>query len=299
MVAFLFPGQGSQYVGMAGNIVDPVLTRRLFERASDVLGLDLWHLVDAGDEAELTRTENTQPALFATEMAWVGALAGRDMVCDVAAGHSLGEFGALCCAGVFTFDDGIRLVRRRGEIMARAASNSPGTMAAVVGLDERDLQLVLAEGHRSGIVEVANYNAVDQTVVSGETAAVDRVIGAVKALGRGRAIRLRVSAPFHSSIMAEGAAEFREVLRDVAFVRPHFPVVNNVAALSEVDPEAIRESLVAQFRSPVQWVRTMNVLRRMGVGEYLEVGPKNVLTALARKAVPGGNVRAIEEEKWQ
>jgi [acyl-carrier-protein] S-malonyltransferase len=299
VVAFLFPGQGSQYVGMAGNIVDPVLTRRLFERASDVLGLDLWHLVDAGDEAELTRTENTQPALFATEMAWVGALAGRDMVCDVAAGHSLGEFGALCCAGVFTFYDGIRLVRRRGEIMARAASNSPGTMAAVVGLDEKDLQLVLAEGHRSGIVEVANYNAVDQTVVSGETAAVDRVIGAVKALGRGRAIRLRVSAPFHSSIMAEGAAEFGEVLRDVAFVRPHFPVVNNVAALSEVDPEAIRESLVAQFRSPVQWVRTMNVLRRMGVGEYLEVGPKNVLTALARKAVPGGNVRAIEEEKWQ
>jgi [acyl-carrier-protein] S-malonyltransferase len=284
---------------MAGNIVDPVLTRRLFERASDVLGLDLWHLVDAGDEAELTRTENTQPALFATEMAWVGALAGRDMVCDVAAGHSLGEFGALCCAGVFTFEDGIRLVRRRGEIMARAASNSPGTMAAVVGLDENDLQLVLAEGHRSGMVEVANYNAPDQTVVSGETAAVDRVIAAVKALDRGRAIRLRVSAPFHSSIMAEGAAEFGEVLRDVAFVRPRFPVVNNVAALSETDPEAIRESLVAQFRSPVQWVRTMNVLQRMGVGEYLEVGPKNVLTALARKAVPGGNVRAIEEEKWQ
>ena len=299
MVAFLFPGQGSQYVGMAGNIVDPVLTRGLFERASDLLGLDLWHLVDTGDEVELTRTENTQPALFATEMAWVGALAGRGMVCDVAAGHSLGEFSALCCAGVFTFEDGIRLVRRRGEIMARAASSSPGTMAAVAGLNENDLQLVLAEGHRSGIVEAANYNAADQTVVSGQTAAVDRVIAAVKALGRGRAIRLRVSAPFHSSIMAEGAAEFGEVLRDVAFMRPRFPVVNNVAALSEVDPDVIKESLVAQFRSPVQWVRTMDMLQRMGVGEYLEVGPKNVLTALARKAVPGGNARAVDEEKWQ
>ncbi|MCX6085777.1 MAG: ACP S-malonyltransferase [Caldiserica bacterium] len=299
MVAFLFPGQGSQYVGMAGNIVDPVLARRLFERASDVLGLDLWHLVDAGDEAELTRTENTQPALFATEMAWVEALTGRGIVCDVAAGHSLGEFSALCCAGVFTFEDGIRLVRRRGEIMARAASNSPGTMAAVVGLNESDLELVLVEGHQSGIVEAANYNAVDQTVVSGETAAVDRVIAAVKALGRGRAIRLRVSAPFHSSIMAEGAAEFGEVMRDVAFVRPRFPVVNNVAALSEVDPEAIKGSLVAQFRSPVQWLRTMDTLQRMGVGEYLEVGPKSVLTVLARKAVPGGNARAVDEEKWQ
>jgi len=299
MVAFLFPGQGSQYVGMAGNIVDPVLARRLFERASDVLGLDLWHLVGAGDEAELTRTENTQPALFATEMAWVEALAGRGIVCDVAAGHSLGEFSALCCAGVFTFEDGIRLVRRRGEIMARAVSSSPGTMAAVVGLDESDLELVLAEGHQSGIVEAANYNAVDQTVVSGETAAVDRVIAAVKALGRGRAIKLRVSAPFHSSIMAGGAAEFGEVMRDVAFMRPRFPVVNNVAALSETDPEAIKGSLVAQFRSPVQWVRTMETLQRMGVGEYLEVGPKSVLTALARKAVPGGNARAVDEEKWQ
>jgi len=299
MTAFLFPGQGSQYVGMAGHVVDPMSARRLFERASDVLGLDLWDLVEAGDEAALTRTENTQPALFATEMAWVEALASRGMVCDVAAGHSLGEFSALCCAGVFTFEDGIRLVRRRGEIMARAASCSPGTMAAVVGLDNNDLQSVLAEGRRSGIVEAANYNASDQTVVSGEMAAVDRVIGAVKAIGRGRAIKLRVSAPFHSSIMAGSAAEFGAVLHDVAFLRPRFPVVNNVAALSEDDPEAIRECLVAQFRSPVQWVHTMETLQRMGATEYLEVGPKGVLTALGRKAVPGGNVRAVEEEKWQ
>ena len=299
MTAFLFPGQGSQYVGMAGNVVDPMLARRLFERASDVLGLDLWDIVEAGDEAALTRTENTQPALFATEMAWVDALASRGMVCDVAAGHSLGEFSALCCAGVFTFEDGIRLVRRRGEIMAKAASHSPGTMAAVVGLDDDDLQSVLAEGRRSGIVEAANYNASDQTVVSGETAAVDSVIGAVKTLGRGRAIKLRVSAPFHSSIMADSAAEFETVLHDVMFSRPHFPVVNNVAALSEDDPEAIREYLVAQFKSPVQWVHTMETLQRMGATEYLEVGPKGVLTALGRKAVPGGNVRAVEEEKWQ
>lgn len=299
MTAFLFPGQGSQYVGMAGKVVDPIRTRRLFERASDVLGLDLWDIVEAGDEAALTRTENTQPALFATEMAWVETLAGRGIVCDVAAGHSLGEFSALCCAGVFTFEDGIRLVRHRGEIMARAASRSPGTMAAIIGLDDNDLQRVLAEGRRSGIVEAANYNASDQTVVSGEIAAVDRVIGAVKAMGKGRAIRLRVSAPFHSSIMAEHAAEFEAVLHNVVFVRPRFPVVNNVAARSEDDPEAIRECLVAQFRSPVQWVRTMAALQSMGVSEYLEVGPKSVLTALGRKAVPGGNVRAVEEEKWQ
>ncbi len=299
MIAFLFPGQGSQYVGMAGKVVDPILTRRLFGQASDVLGLDLWNLVEAGDEAVLTRTENTQPALFVAEMAWVEALASRGMGCDVAAGHSLGEFSALCCAGVFTFEDGIRLVRRRGEIMARAASGSPGTMAAVVGLDDKDLQRVLAEGRRSGIVEAANYNAFDQTVVSGEMAAVDRVIGAVKEIGRGRAIKLRVGAPFHSSIMAGGAAEFEAVVHDIPFSRPRFPVVNNVAAVSEDDPETIRECLVAQFKSPVQWVRTMETLQRMGASEYLEVGPKGVLTALGRKAVPGGNVRAVEDEIWQ
>jgi [acyl-carrier-protein] S-malonyltransferase len=299
MMAFLFPGQGSQYVGMAGKVIDLMVVHRLFERASDVLGLNLWDIVETGDEAALTRTENTQPALFATEMAWVEALASRGMACDAAAGHSLGEFSALCCAGVFTFEDGIRLVRRRGEIMARAASHSPGTMAAIVGLDDNDLQSVLAEGRRSGIVEAANYNACDQTVVSGEIAAVDGVIGAVKALGRGRAIKLRVGAPFHSSIMAGSAAEFEAALRDVTFSRPHFPVVNNVAARSEDDPETIRECLVAQFKSPVQWMHTMEMLQGMGVTEYVEVGPKAVLAALGRKAVPGGNVRAVEEEKWQ
>jgi [acyl-carrier-protein] S-malonyltransferase len=190
-------------------------------------------------------------------------------------------------------------VRRRGEIMARAASDSPGTMAAVVGLDENDFQHVLAEGRMAGIVEAANYNACDQTVVSGEVAAVDRVMGAVKALGRGRAIKLRVGAPFHSSIMTDGAAEFGLILQDVKFSRPHFPVVNNVAATSEEEPEAIRGALVAQFRSPVQWVRTMEVLQRRGASEYVEVGPRGVLTALGRKAVPGGDFRAVEEEKWQ
>jgi [acyl-carrier-protein] S-malonyltransferase len=299
MIAFLFPGQGSQYVGMAGRVVDPILTRRLFGQASDVLGLDLWNLVEAGDEATLTRTENTQPALFATEMAWVQALASRGMGCNVAAGHSLGELSALCCAGVFTFEDGIRLVRQRGEIMARAVSGSPGTMAAIVGLDDNDLQCVLAEGRRAGIVEAANYNASDQTVVSGEMAAVDRVIGAVKEIGRGRAIKLRVGAPFHSSIMVGGAAEFATVVHDIPFSRPRFPVVNNVAAVPEDNPETIKECLVAQFKSPVQWVRTMETLQRMGASEYLEVGPKGVLTALGRKAIPEGNVRAVEEETWQ
>lgn len=298
MRAFLFPGQGSHYVGMASRVADQTLTRRLFEQADDVLGFDLWSLVETGDETELTRTENTQPALFTVEMAWVGALANRGVTCDAAAGHSLGEFSALCCAGVFSFEDGLRIVRRRGEIMAQAASASPGTMAAIVGLEDNDLQLVLAEGRQSGIVDVANYNALDQTVVSGEIAAVDRVIGTVKAIGRGRAIKLRVSAPFHSSIMANGAAEFGAVLQGVAFVRPRFPVVNNVAALSEDDPETIRECLVTQFRSPVQWVHTMDTLERMGTSQYLEVGPRNVLTGLGRKAVPGRDIRAVEEEKW-
>lgn len=298
MRVFLFPGQGSQYVGMAGNIADQLVARQLFQRAGDVLGFDLWSLVQDGDEATLTRTENTQPALFVTEMAWVQALTTRNVACDAAAGHSLGEFSALCSAGVFSFEDGVRLVRHRGEIMARAVSNSPGTMAAIVGLGDGDLATVLAEGHAVGVVEVANYNAPDQTVVSGEISAVDRVMTAVRTMGRGRAIKLRVGAPFHSSIMAGGAAEFGQLLAEIRLSKPRFPVVNNVAAVAESEPEAIRQNLIAQFSHPVQWVRTMDVLARIGVSEYLEVGPKNVLATIARKVVHGQKVSAVEEQTW-
>jgi [acyl-carrier-protein] S-malonyltransferase len=298
MRAFLFPGQGSQYIGMAGRVPDPSSARTLFGQASDVLGIDLWQLVEAGDEETLVRTENTQPALFVTEVAWVQALARRGVLCDVAAGHSLGEFTALYAAGVFTFEDGVRLVRRRGEIMAKAASDSPGTMAALIGFGKEDLELVLAEGQAVGVVEVANYNAPDQTVVSGEVMAVEKVIAAVRALGRGRAIRLRVGAPFHSSIMAQGSVEFRAALSNVSFANPRFPVVNNVAGSTASDPDAIRKNLVSQFRNPVQWVRTMETLQQMGADQYLEIGPKNVLAALARKAIPAGDIKAVEGESW-
>jgi [acyl-carrier-protein] S-malonyltransferase len=298
MTAFLFPGQGSQYIGMASKVPDGSFTRSLFEQASCVLGLDLWQLVEAGDEENLVRTENTQPALFVTEMAWVHALAGYGVRCDVAAGHSLGEFAALCAAGVFTFEDGVRLVRRRGEIMAKAALDTPGTMAALVGLNEEELSAVLAEGQAVGVVEAANYNAADQTVVSGEVEAVERVVTAVRDLGHGRAIRLRVSAPFHSSIMARGSLEFRTALQHVPFVGPRFPVVNNVSGLIASSPDVIKEGLVSQFRSPVQWVRTTETFRQMGVRRYLEVGPKGVLAALARKAIPTADVRFVEGESW-
>lgn len=298
MRAFLFPGQGSQYIGMAAKVPDSSATYALFQQASDVLGFDLWQLVEAGDEATLVRTENTQPALFVTEVAWVRALMGRGISCDVAAGHSLGEFTALCTAGVFTFEDGVRLVRRRGEIMARAASEFPGTMAALIGLSREDLELVLAEGRAVGAVEAANYNAPDQTVVSGEVAAVEKVMTAVRTLGRGRAIRLRVGAPFHSSIMAPGSIEFQAALHDVAFASPRFPVVNNVAGSTTSDPDMIRENLVSQFKSPVQWIRTMETLQQMSVDQYLEVGPKNVLATLARKAIPAADVKTVEGESW-
>ena len=298
MRAFLFPGQGSQYVGMAGKVPDGPFTRSLFEQAGSVLSLDLWQMVEGGDEENLVRTENTQPALFVTEMAWVHVLAGNGIRCDVAAGHSLGEFAALCAAGVFGFEDGVRLVRHRGEIMARAASDTPGTMAALVGLSEEDLKTVLAEGLTAGVVEAANYNAVDQTVVSGEVVAVDRVIAAVRALGRGRAIKLRVGAPFHSSIMTRGSLEFQSALESISFVGPRFPVVNNVSGVVASAPDAIKQNLVSQFRSPVQWVRTTETFRQMGVHRYLEVGPKSVLSALMRKAATDADVRFVEGGSW-
>ena len=299
MTAFLFPGQGSQYVGMARRVPDPEVSRQLFAEASSVLGFDLWDLIESGDEATLMRTENTQPALFVTEMAWAQALSRRGIAADIAAGHSLGEFSALCYAGVFSFEDGVRLVQQRGALMAEAVSRSPGSMAAVIGLSGDDLAAVLADGRTAGIVEPANYNAVDQTVVSGETAAVLRVVQSVRALGRGRAIPLKVGAPFHSSIMAPGAREFEGVLNQVTLARPRIPVVNNVAAAIEGDPGTIRSCLVAQFKNPVQWVRTMEVLKEQGVDRCVEVGPKSVLTALAKKTIPGAALEAVEEMKWQ
>lgn len=299
MTAFLFPGQGSQYVGMARRVPDAEASRQLFAQASSVLGFDLWDLIETGDEVTLMRTENTQPALFVTEMAWAQALSRRGIAADIAAGHSLGEFSALCYAGVFSFEDGVRLVQRRGALMAEAVSSSPGSMAAVIGLNGDDLAAVLADGRTAGTVEPANYNAVDQTVVSGEAAAVLKVVQSVKALGRGRAIPLKVGAPFHSSIMAPGAAAFEHVLNEVTLAQPRIPVVNNVAAAVEEDPGTIRTSLVAQFKNPVQWVHTMDVLKERGVDRYVEVGPRNVLTALARKAVPEAVLEAVEEMKWQ
>lgn len=299
MTAFLFPGQGSQYVGMAHRIPDVEASRQLFAQASSVLGFDLWELIETGDESTLMRTENTQPALFVTEIAWARVLSKRGITADIAAGHSLGEFSALCYAGVFSFEDGVRLVQQRGALMAEAVSSSPGSMAAVIGLNSDDLAAVLAEGRKAGIVEPANYNAVDQTVVSGEAAAVAKVVQSVKALGRGRAIPLKVGAPFHSSIMAPGAIEFERVLKEVTLARPRIPVINNVAAAIEDEPGTIRSCLVAQFRNPVQWVRTMEVLKEKGVDRYVEVGPRNVLSALAKKAVSGASIEAVEEMTWQ
>lgn len=293
MRAFVFPGQGSQYVGMNRRL--PVSARTLFDRAGQILDFDLWGLVDSGDDQVLVQTQNTQPALFVTEAAWTAVLSEKGVSCDVAAGHSLGEFSALYAAGVLTFEDAVRVVRRRGEIMAAAVQRCPGTMAALIGLSETELAQVLQEGRTAGIAEAANYNTPQQTVISGETAAVDRVIQAVKSMGKGRAIKLHVGAPFHSSIMNSGAVEFSQFLQGIPFSRARFPVINNVAATVTEDPEAIRANLVAQFRSPVQWVRTIQRCSAMGVQEYLEVGPRNVLTGMVRQMVPGICAHSVEE----
>ncbi len=299
MKAFLFPGQGSQYVGMADAIPDRAEALSLFARASDVLRMDLWKLVQSGEEEVLIRTENAQPALFVTEMAWFYALARRGVVCDIAAGHSLGEFTALCAADVFSFEDGVSLVRRRGEIMANAVSKTPGSMVALIGMGRDDVGTILDAAQSVGIVEIANFNAPDQTVLSGEESAIQRVVAEAGALGHGRAVKLRVGAPFHSSLMTQGSVEFETVLKAVPFSDPLFPVVNNVAGMVEMLPGRIKGNLVLQFRSPVQWIQTMKTLEDMGFNQYLEVGPRTVLSALARKANSRSVVQAVEAGSWE
>jgi [acyl-carrier-protein] S-malonyltransferase len=297
--ALIFPGQGSQYVGMAGVVGHAEGVLDMYERARSVLNYDLLSLIEEGDEATLTRTDHTQPALFVTEMAWVRLLSSRGVLPDVLAGHSLGEFSAFCAAGAFSFEDGVRLVRTRGEIMARAAAEHPGAMAAVIGLKACDLGPALGAGTLAGVVEVANYNTEDQIVVSGDVAAVDAVIAHIKGSGSGRAMKLKVGAPFHSSIMTDGAEEFKVLLRDIAITPARSPVIGNVAAEVVTDPDAIRAELYLQFKSPVQWVSTLKKLDSLGVDEYVEVGPRAVLAGMAAKVLPGRDIWSVEGRQWQ
>jgi [acyl-carrier-protein] S-malonyltransferase len=283
--AFVFPGQGSQSLGMLADLAsaDP-LVRSTFAEASAVLGYDLWKLASEGPEEALNQTERTQPAMLAAGVAtwriWRSRGGGLPLLVS---GHSLGEFTALVCAEALEFAPAIDLVRFRGQIMQEAVPAGTGAMAAILGLDDADIEAACREAAQGSIVEPANFNSPGQVVIAGEAAAVQRAIELAKARGAKRAVPLPVSVPSHTSLMKAAAARLAERLRALTVRTPHVRYLSAVDATEHAAPDEIRALLVRQLSSPVRWSQTLKAIAASGVSQVIECGPGKVLTGLNRR----------------
>lgn len=285
---FLFPGQGSQSVGMlAGLAESQPEVRATFAEASEVLGLDLWRLVSLGPAEDLGRTEHTQPAMLAAGVAvWRTWLARGGPEPQAMAGHSLGEYSALVCAGALGFADAIATVAERGRLMQGAVPAGQGAMAAVLGLDDEQVGALCAQAAEGEVLEPVNFNAPGQVVIAGSAGAVGRAVAGAKSAGARRAIVLPVSVPSHCALMRPAADLLAERLAGVAVVAPRIPVVHNVSVETAADPDAIRALLVRQLHSPVRWVETVRRFADDGAVLALEAGPGKVLTGLGKRIAP-------------
>ena len=285
----LFPGQGSQHVGMGRDLADAFpVAADTFEEADDLLGLPLSRLMWEGPAETLTATENAQPALYVHALAAFRVVRSKLGTVAAAAGHSLGELSAHAAAGTFSFADGLRLVRWRGELMAKAADAAPGAMAAVMGLDGAVVASLCGELSAQGtVVTPANLNAEGQVVVSGSTEGVRRAGEAAKEKGAKRVVPLNVSAAFHSPLMAPAAGRFREQVEATPMARPAFPVVSNVTAEAVREAGRARELLARQLTSPVRWTECVAAMLRLGATRFAELGPGKVLTGLNRRNAKG------------
>jgi [acyl-carrier-protein] S-malonyltransferase len=287
--AFVFPGQGSQSVGMLGALAAAdAAVRATFDEASGVLGFDLWKLVSEGPEAELNSTARTQPALLAAGVAtWRCWRARGGAEPAIVSGHSLGEFTALVCAGSLEFRAAVGLVRFRGEVMQEAVPAGTGAMAAILGLEDAEVETACREASAGGgagsVVEAANFNSPGQVVIAGETAAVERAIAAAKARGAKRALMLPVSVPSHTSLMRGAAERLRGRLSSTEVRPPRIRYVSAVDAAAHAEPQEIRDLLVRQLSSPVRWTQTVWAIIETGVEEIVECGPGRVLTGLNRR----------------
>jgi len=280
MRAFLFPGQGSQAVGMGQDLAAEFAEARdLFRLADDALGFGLSRVCFEGPEEELKKTSVAQPALLTVSMAILAVLKGRGYSAQGVAGHSLGAYSALTAAGAVPFVDAVRLVRRRGLLMEEVGAGR-GTMAAILGLDEDKVREACQAAASVGVVEPANVNGPGQVVVSGVKEAVTRACENAKALGAKRAVELAVSGPFHSSLMSPAAEAFRETLRQVPFATPGMTFYSDIDAVPLAEPGVIRESLVRQLVQPVQWTRVIERMAADGFDTFVELGPGRVLSGL-------------------
>jgi len=280
--AFLFPGQGSQYVGMGKGLCEAYPSaREWFDRANDVLGFDLATLCFEGPEEELRETRNTQPALYVKS--WAAWNVVKDALsADFVAGHSLGEYSALAVAGALSFEDGLRAVRRRGELMWESGVKRPGTMAAILGLTGPEVEALCEEAAEAGLVQPANLNCPGQVVVSGEVAGVEKAVELAPSRGAKKAVVLNVSGAFHSALMEDAREELGRFLEGIEIRDASVPVVANVSAEPETAAADIRRNLVDQMISPVRWEGSMRFLLEAGVTSFYEIGAGRVLRGLLR-----------------
>ena len=303
-LGLLFPGQGSQQVGMGQALAErfPV-ARRTFAEADELLGFSLSRIAWEGPPEDLVRTDNAQPALFVHSLAVHRVMADRLGEVAAGAGHSLGELSAHAAAGTLSFADGLRIVRTRGTLMASAGERAPGSMAALLGIGEEGVEALCAEARTRGMTLVAaNLNAKGQIVVSGDESAIAWVLQAARAKGAKRAVRLAVSAAFHSPLMAPAAAEFEAFVDEIEFHAPAFPVISNVTAQpAGDDPTRIRALLVRQLTAPVRWRACVACMMQLGVDRFMELGQGSVLAGLNRRNAPDlpatslGTPESIEE----
>ena len=299
LIAFVFPGQGSQKVGMLAAAHERFqAVRDTFTEASGVLGYDIWDLIQNGEQDALNLTETTQPVLLASSVAlWRAWLEQGGPRPGIMAGHSLGEFSALVCAGALGFADAVQLVRQRGAFMQTAVPVGEGAMAAIIGLDDESINRICGEVTASagGVVGAVNFNSPGQVVIAGHTAAVEEAIGKLKAAGAKRAMPLPVSAPFHTQLMKPAGERLADVVAHMTISSPEIPVVHNVHAAPESDPRRIRELLVEQIYSPVQWTRCMETIAQSGAVNIVECGPGKVLGGLARRIDKSLQCFSLEE----
>lgn len=283
-IGFLFPGQGSQTVGMGKELVEKYgVAKDIFARADQALGFSLTNLIFEGPEEELRKTTNTQPAILTTSIAVLTVLEKEGLKPDLVAGHSLGEYSALVAAGVIAFEDAVQLVRKRGAFMQEAVPLGKGGMAAIMGIDREVVVNICEQASAINVVQAVNFNCPGQIVIAGEITAVEKAAEMLKQAGAKRAIMLPVSAPFHCSLMKPAAEKLAIELEKIKFYNAKIPVVANVNAQVMTDKDAIKTSLVQQAASPVLWEDCMQTMLSTGAHKFVEVGPGKVLSGFTKK----------------